>query len=357
MHFERLGGLNWVELVLAVGVAAACGATIAGTPLPQALIFSGIATVAVAAYVAWWMGAASKPAVQEATAEAPRDADLARLSRLLKSADAELGHVTRLLRQAEASAQDHSRILCELGNLVLPRLQRAENQLQALLDARTPASTGSTADVAERRGHGGQALNTMRETAHLMEALLTLGRAEAETQPLRPERLDIRTSLTSLVGKRGELQIGLSVPTLVYCDRGLFSALVEQLLAQAENEQQSPRIAVDAEPRRGDMALLTIRFEGGLYDRPELAAAVQSGDAMRAAAVLLRDSGGEASLALPLALHAAARLGAKIVWQAEAQDQTAVLSLSLLMTVAPDRRLSERPMVLADLGMTQHTSG
>lgn len=357
MYLDRLGGLTWMELVLAVGLTAATGATIAGTPATQALLFAGLATLAVGAYIGWVKGpTALPPAASETHETAAGSTETARMSRLLQSADAELRHAMQRLGAAEVSAVEHGRVLQDLGNLVLPRLQRAEREVQALLDARG-ADNDPTTNLAERRGYGGQALSTLRETEHLMQALLTLGRAEAETQPLRPERLDLRKSLSTLMAERGDLRVGLAVPTLLYCDRGLFVALIEQLLIQAESAQLRPTLVVDAEPRRGDMVLLTIQCSAGHHDRAELAEAVRSGDAMRAAAVLLRESGGEASLALPLALHAAARLGAKCLWQVDPSTSSTVLSLSILMTVAPDRRLSERPMVLADLGLKQHTSG
>jgi hypothetical protein len=336
-----LRGLDWLELTLAIGLASGAGALVGGQRAPWAFAEAVVATTAVGLWASRWRAPQTplRPTPSLQPANDARDLQLV-------FAQAEVDRLSRQLHTAEAAASGQTKLLGELIGLLQPRLRRAEAVVERLL----------VDDVVERdrRGAGGQAQTVLRETAHLVDGLLALSRSAREQEPLRPERLDLRRALANLLDERGTVEVDAAVPTLVYCDRGVFALLIEQLVAAAEAWGARPALLITAEPQRADMVRLRLTSVGGVPDDLAVRHAITAGDPLLLAQVLLQRGGIETPLALPLAVRAGLRLGG----QARCGDERAPgdVTFEFLMTVAPDRRAANRPLTLAELGVTDRAS-
>lgn len=337
---ERLARRTRLEVVAALGAPVCTGVLLAEQPALLALSLGFLATAG-----GWWglgwarrsypQGATWYRQIQPQTAE---QHELQRLGGLLQVAEADLAQTNRRLHRVEAAAIEHTRLLTDLGALVVPRLDRAQRELAALLDQPHPT---------QRRGLGGDIQATVQECRHLVESLLALGRAESTPAAPRPERLDLRTGAAQVLAERGELEIDEDVPSLVHCDRALFATVLEQLICHAESVAARPRFELSSIPQRADTVMLTLRFRGGVPASDRARIAVAEGDSLRLAALLLDQSGGEASLGLALALCAMVRLGGRAAIDANGAEP--ILTVEWPMPVAIDRRASSRSWTLDEL--------
>lgn len=349
----RLSLPQLFQIVLVIGVAATTGALVGGTPFGQSFVFALVSIVGVWAYAAWWkqtydpqVDAASDSnyaGIREVSAE---QALLEQARGRLDAANAEIALLHDRLRASEQASRGHGEALGQLGALLLPRLERLEAEFTELLAAPD--------QLAERRGRPSQLVGDLRVTAAMARELLNFGRAEVAARPVTPERLELRRALANLAGDLATLAIDDSAPTLVYSDRALFGAFIENLVSHAQSVGDRPTLTVRSTPQKGDIVTLDIEFSGGVPVTGEFTAAVISGDPLRWATSLLAESNG--SLALAVAARIALRLGGTARWQQPRGAMAPTLSFRFLMTVAPERRAIARALTLSDLGVDRQVA-